>query len=80
MRRLRNGESTKIPVLRGWKDSMVVSTYEFVLLGFFFVFFCLFSLFRAAPAAYGSSQTRGLIRAVAAGLPTAHGNARFLTH
>ena len=30
----------------------------------FFFFFLVFCLFRAAPAAYGCSQVRGLIRAV----------------
>ena len=35
--------------------------------GFFF-FFCLFAFSRAAPAAYGGSQARGLIGVVAAGL------------
>ena len=70
----------------GWKSSF-----------FFFnskkFFFCLF---RAASMAYGSSQDRGWIRAVAIGLrhshsnagskplsvtyTTAHGNARCLTH
>ena len=34
---------------------------------------CVFS--RAAPMAYGSSQSRGLIRAVAAGLCQSHHNA-----
>ena len=34
----------------------------------FFFFFCLFAISWAAPAAYGGSQARGLIRAVAAGL------------
>jgi len=33
-------------------------------------------LFRAAPAAYGSSQARGLIGAVAAGLRQSHSNTR----
>ena len=37
----------------------------------------LFCLFRATPAAYGGSQARGPIRAVAAGLPHSHSNARF---
>ena len=51
-----------------------------------FFFFCFF---RAAPLAHGGSQTRGLIRAIAAGLrgiwaasatySTAHGNAGSLT-
>ena len=49
-----------------------------------------FKLFRAAPMAYGGSEARGLIGAVAAGLchshsnmgtyTTAHGNARSLIH
>ena len=40
---------------------------------FFFFFFCLF---RAALAAYGGSQARGLIGAGAAGLRQSHSNAR----
>ena len=38
------------------------------------LFFCLF-FFRAAPAAYGGSQARGLLGAVAAGLHQSHSNA-----
>ena len=34
----------------------------------------LFCLFRAAPAAYGGSQARGRIRAVAADLSHSHSN------
>ena len=37
-------------------------------------FFFLFFLFRAAPVDYGSSQAKGLIRAIAAGLCHSHGN------
>ena len=37
----------------------------------FFVLFC-FLFFRAAPVAYGSSQAKGQIRAVAAGLYQSH--------
>ena len=37
-------------------------------------FFFLFLLFRAAPEAYGSSQARGRIRAVAASLHHSHSN------
>ena len=40
---------------------------------FFFFFFC-FGLFRAVPAAYGGSQARDLIGAVAAGLHHSHSN------
>ena len=43
---------------------------------FFFFFFCLFAFSRAAPVAYGGSQTRGLIGAVAAGLCHSHSNTR----
>ena len=40
----------------------------------FFLFVCLFLLFRAAPVAYGSSQARGRIRTTAAGLHHNHSN------
>ena len=43
----------------------------------FFFFFCLLG---AVPMAYGGSQARGLIGAVAAGLRHSHGNSGFLTH
>ena len=39
--------------------------------------FFFFYPFGAAPAAYGGSQARGLIRAVATGLCQSHSNARF---
>ena len=41
----------------------------------FFNFFGLFAFSRAAPAAYGDSQARGLIGAVATGLYQSHSNA-----
>ena len=41
---------------------------------FYFYFFGLFAFFRAAPAAYGSSQAKGLIGTVAAGLGQSHSN------
>ena len=40
----------------------------------FFFLFCLFAFSRAAPMAYGGSQTRGIIGAVAAGLHHSHSN------
>ena len=40
----------------------------------FFFFFCLFVFSRAAPAAYGGSQVRGLIGAAATGLRQSHSN------
>ena len=43
-----------------------------------FFFFVL--LFRAAPAAYASSQARGQIGAIATGLCHSHSNTRSLTH
>ena len=42
---------------------------------FLFFYFCLVAFSRAAPEAYGSSQARGLIGAVAAGLHQSHSNA-----
>ena len=44
---------------------------------YFFIFyflFCLFAFSRAAPTAYGGSQARGLLGAVAAGLHHSHSN------
>ena len=41
---------------------------------------CLFGLFRAIPTAYGGSQARDQIRAIAAGLYHSHSNTRSLTH
>ena len=49
---------------------------RFLMFYFIFLFFCLFLLFLwAAPAAYGGSQARGPIRAVATGLRQSHSNA-----
>ena len=42
----------------------------------FFSFFFFFFLFRAAPTAYGGSQARGPIGAIAASLCHSHSNAR----
>ena len=42
--------------------------------------FFSFCLFRATPEAYGGSQARGLIRAVAASLHHSHSNAVFDLH
>ena len=41
-----------------------------------FLFFCLFVFSRATPVAYGGSQARGLMGAIAAGLCKSHRNAR----
>ena len=49
---------------------------DFLLLIYLFIYFCLFAFSRAAPAAYGGSQARGLIGAVASGLHHSHSNAR----
>ena len=43
---------------------------------FFCLFVCLFLLFRATPMAYGGSQARGLIGAVAASQRQSHRNTR----
>ena len=44
-------------------------------LNFIYLFiFCLFAISWAAPAAYGGSQARGLIGAIALGLRQSHSN------
>ena len=45
----------------------------------YFIYLFIF-LFRAAPTAYGGSQARGLIRAVAGSLRHSHSNVGSLTH
>ena len=40
----------------------------YVLFIYLFIYFCLFAFSRATPMAYGGSQAKGLIGAVAAGL------------
>ena len=49
--------------------------FELVFVFCFFGFFCLYAFSRATPAAYGGSQAKGRIRAVAAGLRQSHSNA-----
>ena len=55
--------------------------FLFCLFNFFvlLLLFC-FYIFRAAFAAHGGSQARGLIRATAATYTTVHGNTRSLAH
>ena len=54
----------------------VIRHFEIIFFIFFLVFFFFFfAISWAAPAAYGGSQARGLIRAVAASLRHSHGNA-----
>ena len=48
---------------------------DFFLFFFPFFFCCCCCLFRAAPVAYGGSQARGQIGAIAAGLHHSHSNA-----
>ena len=52
-----------------WKQNYLLIYY---LLIFYFILFFVFS--RAAPVAYGGSQARGLIGAVATGLHQSHCN------
>ena len=60
---------------KGSSASIEMMIYDFY--SFLFVcLFCLFAFSRAALVAYGGSQARGLIRAVAAGLRHSHSNAR----
>ena len=47
---------------------------------FIYLFFCLFAFSRATPVAYGDSQARGLIRAVATGLCQSHNNVGSAPH
>ena len=50
--------------------------FFFLIFNFIYLFIFVFCLFRAIPTAYGGSQARGLIGAVALGLCQSHSNAR----
>ena len=63
-----------------WKAKAWTQRSQFKDWNAHFFFFFLFFLFRAAPAAYGSSHVRGQIRAEAAGLHHSQSNTRSLTH
>ena len=62
-----------------YNKGLLYSTGNYIQLSFFF-FFCLFCLFRAAPEAYGGSQARDLITAIAASLRYCYSNARSKPH
>ena len=53
----------------------IVAGFKIFIIIFTIIVFFVFCLFRATPMAYGSSQARGQIGAVAAGLRQSHSNA-----
>ena len=55
-----------------WSEIFKVGFFVGFVLFCFFV--CLFAFSRAAPVAYGGSQARGQIGAIAAGLRHSHSN------
>ena len=61
-----------LPVLLITRSSIVKSHFSLDFSNFFF--FCLFASSRATPEAYGGSQARDVIGAVAAGLRQSHSN------
>ena len=79
----QHGHSTCVQMVGLWGSSWFFSLFQNIYnVGFFlfcFVLFC-FCLFRAAPVAYGSSQARGQIGAIAASLHHSHSNARSKPH
>ena len=68
------------PLSRPSMPSIRFSCANFFHLYLFRFFLCVFFLFRAAPAAYGGSQTRGPIGAVATCLRHSHSKARSEPH
>ena len=57
-------------------EATPLDAFYFILFIYLFIYFPVFCLFRAEPVAYGGSQARSLVGAVAAGLPQSHSNAR----
>ena len=85
LRPLRQSQKLQRGVITVFKGKCVllctmtgrVSQYVFYL---FIYLFCLFAFSRATPVAYGDSQARGLIGAVAAGLRQSHSNVGSQPH
>ena len=69
-------QHVEVPRL-GIESEMQLPAHTIATFGIFLLFiylFCLFAISWATPAAYGGSQARGLIGAVAAGLHHSHSN------
>ena len=73
------------PLTKLWKRNFSVgpifkkaTKFGFILCFYFYIY--LFSLFRATPLAYGGSQARGPIGAVAASLCQSHSNSGSELH
>ena len=62
------------------KRSHLISVPFFLSFIYLFIYFCLFAISWAAPAAYGGSQARGRIGAVATSQRHSHSNTGSLTH
>ena len=58
----------------------IIICLQVFLFIYLFIYFCLFAISWPAPAAYGGSQPRGLIRAVVSGLHQSHSNAGSEPH
>ena len=52
----------------------IIAVLFYFILFYLFIYFCLFAISWAAPTAYGGSQARGLIGAVAASRRQSHSN------
>ena len=70
----RLGSSTGSSIYRLGEIIQPLPSLLSFFLSFFFFFFCLFAISWATPTAYGGSQTRGRIRAVATSLHQSHSN------
>ena len=66
-------ESPLIPVPQ-WELLFFTFLFHFIYLFIYLFFFWLFAFATASPAAYGGSQARGRIGAVATGLRQSHSN------
>ena len=67
------GESQEIDLVQFFFPEKATLPLLFIFLFYFYFYFFVFS--RATPVAYGDSQVRGLIGAVAASLCQSHSNA-----
>ena len=77
---LRAPENTQCPFLKPRPLFQHLTCCEFPSVLCVSFFFCLFAFSRAAPVAYGGSQARGLMGAVATSLCQSHSNTESKPH
>ena len=79
-KRKKKDKADGVTISHVWVKRKRAFPMLFLFLQTYFYLFINLGLFRAVPPAYGGSQDRGLIGAVATGLRHSHSNAKSKPH